>query len=50
MRSPAMHGEFIIFNDERENGKVSGNRSQVLGLRSQENLGEIKIDFAFPDS
>jgi hypothetical protein len=43
MRSPGMHGEFIILNDEDENGKVSG-------VRSQESLSEIKIDFVFPDT
>ena len=45
-----MHSEFIIFNDEDENGKVSGGRCQVSGVRFQENLGEIKLDFAFPDT
>jgi len=30
---PMILSEFIIFNDEHENGKVSGVRSQVSGLR-----------------
>jgi hypothetical protein len=29
MRSPARHSEFIILNDEDENGKVSGLRKTV---------------------
>jgi len=36
-----MHGEFIIFNDEDQNGKVSG-------LRSQENReDEMKLILFF---
>jgi hypothetical protein len=31
MSSPEMNGESIILNDEDENGKVSGVRSQVSG-------------------
>jgi len=33
MISPGMHGESFILNDEDENGKVSGIRCQVSGIR-----------------
>jgi len=45
-----MHGESFILNDEHDNGKVSGVRFQVSGFRFQENPGEIKIDFDFPET
>jgi len=46
-----MHGEFIIFNDEDENGKVPGLRCQVSGARSQEKQNQFHFIFTgFPDT
>jgi hypothetical protein len=46
MRSPGMNSELIILNDEHENSKVSGVRSQVSGLRKT----VAARDFAFPET
>jgi len=48
MSSPGMHGESFILNDEDDNGKVSGIRYQVSGVRYQETReDEMKLILSF---